>query len=372
MRFRHLLTVVFLVFAGLLFSSFAAERLYVVHDLEDDWLIFDNGSFRPFAPNMDSGTDAVYIRLDVNEHRGEYVQLGGKYVRAIFINGKLVESGDLRNVTYSIDSLRDKFYSSFLSIGIYADDIYAGNLKSLLVSTRRPPLAETVEVERPRTYFHDFVVSGMIFLFVLLIVIAQLTKVPLSFFFSRRMFSGHESEEVQLYTRLASTTNILFYVFTSLIAGFYLMIIFRFTGDRFVTGLDYSSDSYFGAILKWGKLSTMLLVAFFLKIGLVLVFSYAFGMREYFGFQVVNWMRLVMVVLGVLTLVLVVYFLSRGVSESLYVAFLWGFVLVLTAWLLIFFAKVARRPGVSLFHIFSYLCATEVIPLLIAVKLLFH
>ncbi|HLT73058.1 MAG TPA: DUF4271 domain-containing protein [Cyclobacteriaceae bacterium] len=372
MRFRHLTKVAFLLFAGLLLSSFATETLYVVDDLQDDWLVFDGGEYRPFAPETDSGTEAIYFQLDATRHKGDYVQIGGKYVKALFINGKLVASGDLRNATYSLDSLRNKFYSSFLSFGVYADDIYPGNLRSALVSAEKQVSSGRADVERPRTYFHDFVVSVMIFLFVLLIVIAQLTKVPLSFFFARRMFSSHESEEVQLYTRIASTTNILFYIFTSLIVGFYLMIIFRFTGDRFVTGLDYSSDTYFGTILKWGKLSTVLLVAFFIKIGLILIFSYTFGMREYLGFQVVNWMRLVMVVLGVLTIVLVVYFLSRGITESVYVAFLWGLPGVLSAWLIIFFAKVARRAGFSLFHIFSYLCATEVIPLLISVKILFH
>lgn len=372
MGLRHPISVILLLIAGLMLSSFAGDRLYVVSDLQEDWLVFDDGEYRPFVEQADAGTDAVYFQLDVSKHKGRYVQIGGKYVKAVFINGKLVASGDLGNVTYSLDSLRDKFYSSFLSFGVYAEDIYPENLKSVLVSSERQVVAETADVKRPRTYFHDFAISGIIFLFILLIVITQLTKVPLSFFFARRMFSSHESEEVQLYTRIASTTNILFYVFTSLIIAYYLMIVFRFTGDRLVTGLDYSSDTYFGTILKWGKLSTVLLIAFFVKIGLILLFSYTFGMREYLGFQVVNWMRLMMVVLGVLTVLLVVYFLWGGISEWVYVAFLWGLIGTLSAWLIIFFAKVARRPGFSLFHIFSYLCATEVIPLLISIKLLFH
>ncbi len=372
MGLRHPISIALSVIAGLMLSSFAADSLYVVSDLQEDWLVFEDGKYRPFVEQEDAGTDAVYFQLDASKYKGKHVQIGGKYVKAVFINGKLVASGDLRNVTYSLDSLRDKFYSSFLSFGVYAEDIYPGNLRSVLVSGERPVVAETADVERPRTYFHDFAISGIIFLFILLIVITQLTKVPLSFFFARRMFSSHESEEVQLYTRIASTTNILFYVFTSLIIAFYLMIVFRFTGDRLVTGLNYSSDTYFGTILKWGKLSTVLLIAFFVKIGLILLFSYTFGMREYLGFQVVNWMRLMMVVLGVLTVVLVVYFLWGGISEWVYVAFLWGLIGTLSAWLIIFFAKVARRPGFSLFHIFSYLCATEVIPLLISVKLLFH
>src|SRR5690606_40590687 len=105
MRFRHLTKVTFLLFAGLLLSSFATETLYVVDDLQDDWLVFDGGEYRPFVPETDSGTEAIYFQLDATRHKDDYVQIGGKYVKALFINGKLVASGDLQNATYSIDSL---------------------------------------------------------------------------------------------------------------------------------------------------------------------------------------------------------------------------------------------------------------------------
>jgi hypothetical protein len=139
-----------------------------------------------------------------------------------------------------------------------------------------------------------------------------------------------------------------------------------------VLGLANQAESYFGTVLKWGRLGSILLVAFLLKIGLVMLMSRTFGLWEYLGFQVVNWMRLMLVSFGILAIIEVVYFLSGGMSGSVYAAFMWGFVGVLIAWVIVFFAKVARRPGYSLFHIISYLCATEVLPLLIAVKLLFH
>jgi len=371
MRFRHTVVILGIALSGLL-SSFSAEELYVVADLQTEWLVFDDGEYRPYTKQVDAGVDVIYFRLDVNRHKGRYLQIAGKYTSAIFVNGKLLASGKLEDGRYSMDSLRDEFFSSTLLIGVYAENIYPENLKTVIASTRKLEQVEITDVQRPRTYFHDFVVSGIISLFILLIIVTQLTKVPLSFFFWRRIFSVHESEEAQLYTRLASTTNILFYVFSSLIIAFYLMIIFHFTGDRFQVALEFRSESYFGTILKWGKLSTYLLIAFFVKIGLVMAFSRMFGMGDFFGFQVINWMRLVLVAFGTLTLILVVYFLSPGIRESVYIVFFWFLVLALSSWLIILFTKVARRPGFTLFHIFSYLCATEVIPLLISIKLLFH
>jgi hypothetical protein len=64
--------------------------------------------------------------------------------------------------------------------------------------------------------------------------------------------------------------------------------------------------------------------------------------------------------------------LSRGVGNSVYAGFFWAITFVLIIWLIILFTRVARRLDYPMFHIISYLCATEIIPLLITVKLLYH
>lgn len=353
-------------------SSVWAQGEFVVDDLTSEWTVFDDGAYRSYERERDAGADVIYFTLDAGVHQGARVHISGRHVRAIFVNSKLVVSGDVRSVTYDVDSLANQFAGRVLHFGIYASHIYPENLDVSLIKPGVRQATGPEEIVRPRTYFRDFVVSGIILLFILLIVVTQLTKVPISFFFTRRMFAAHESEEVQLYTRIASTTNILFYVFTSLVIAFYLMILFRSSGDRFVLGLANQAESYFGTVLKWGRLGSILLVAFLLKIGLVMLVSRTFDLWEYLGFQVVNWMRLMLVAFGILTVLEVVYFLSGGMSGAVYTAFMWGFVLVLIAWVIVFFAKVARRPGYSLFHIICYLCATEVLPLLISVKLLFH
>nr|PZN47076.1 MAG: hypothetical protein DIU61_19900 [Bacteroidota bacterium] len=353
-------------------SSVWAQEGYVTQDLTSEWTIFDDGAYRPYERERDADEDIVYFTLDAASHRNAHVRISGRHVKAVFVNGKLVASGNVRNVMYDVDSLADRFPGRVLHFGVYASHIYPENLNVSLVLPGVKPAAGPEEIVRPRTYFRDFVVSGIILLFILLIVVTQLTKVPIAFFFTRRVFAAQEGEEVQLYTRIASTTNILFYVFTSLVIAFYLMILYRASGDRYVLGLANQAETYFGTVLKWGRLGSILLVAFCLKIGLVMLMSRTFGLGEYLGFQVVNWMRLMLVSFGILTVAEVVYFLSGGMSGAVYAAFMWGFIVVLIAWVILFFTKVARRPGYSLFHIISYLCATEVLPLLISVKLLFH
>lgn len=363
--------VILISLAGIL-SSLSAQDLYVAKDLQGEWMVYEDGGYRPFENGKDSGIDAIYFWLDVNKYRGQYLQVEGRYEKALFVNGKLKKSGATERMLFSVDSLGSDFFTSSLLVGIYTSHIHAENLNTAIMSPQRSVSVANAYVARPETFFRDFVFTGIFFLLTLLMVVVQLTKIPLSFFYGMRLFSIHESEEAQLYTRIGSTTNVLFYVFCSLVLGFYLSIAFHFLSDRFLIALQFYSTSYLEAMLKWGKLSMFLLVAIFIKIGLVLTFSRMFGMTEFFGFHVVNWIRLLLVVFGMLTLVLFVYFISRGIAESVYAAFFWSLAVVLTAWLIILFTRVARRSGFSLFHIFSYLCATELIPLLISVKLLYH
>ena len=67
-----------------------------------------------------------------------------------------------------------------------------------------------------------------------------------------------------------------------------------------------------------------------------------------------------------------VYFIARGESESLYVMFLSLVAITLSVWVVVAFFKLGGKSGHSMFHLFSYLCATEIIPVLITAKVLFQ
>jgi len=64
------------------------------------------------------------------------------------------------------------------------------------------------------------------------------------------------------------------------------------------------------------------------------------------------------------------YFILYGTSSAVYETLLQITSAMLIAWPIIIFLKFYRRVNTSLFHIFSYLCATELIPLLITLNVL--
>jgi hypothetical protein len=72
----------------------------------------------------------------------------------------------------------------------------------------------------------------------------------------------------------------------------------------------------------------------------------------------------------VLTVTLFLYFISRGQRVGIYETMVWIITIVLMMMMVFVFLKLIRRADCSIFHLFSYICATELIPFLITVKLL--
>jgi hypothetical protein len=85
-----------------------------------------------------------------------------------------------------------------------------------------------------------------------------------------------------------------------------------------------------------------------------------------------NWTRFTLLTVGVTLLGVLLYYFGLGLKPGVYQAAFIGLIVLLALSVLILFSKVARRVEHSWFHIFSYLCATEIIPLLISIKVTYQ
>jgi hypothetical protein len=360
---------IFLV-AALVFCCkfvFSQPSWFVVKDLQPSWQIFEEEGYRPAGSDI---RKTVYFRLNAAEHPGKYFHISSHQPWALFINGKI--KGSFEGEKYfNIDSLRSEFYAGEFFVAIYKDRINKKNLLTRIVSSDES-YSNTGEISKPKSYFRDFVFVAMLFLLIFLIAMIQLTRLDLSYFSGKKLFAVTDGDDMQPYSRAASGSNMLFFIFCSLTLSFYLMIIFRFTPEWFEVTWSFDSVSFWSTMWNWVKLSVFVLLAFVIKMIVVLAMSKLFGFKDFFGFQIFSWIRLLMITFGVMNIILVIYFISRGSNPAVYIFFYWIVAGVLLIWSIILLGKVARRSEYSMFHIFSYLCATEIIPLLISIKLLYN
>ena len=150
------------------------------------------------------------------------------------------------------------------------------------------------------------------------------------------------------------------------------MIIFRFIPSHYVVALAFQADTFGGAMFLWMKLSAIVLAIIFFKVILVYCLSMMFGFVEIAGIHIFNWIRLLLIVFGVLTLLLFFYFISHGQNENFHIVLLKIISWLLIGWMFLIVLKLSKRMTHSMFHLFSYICATELIPLLITIKVLYN
>lgn len=348
---------------------FSQAQDFVAKDFKPEWQMYQGERYVPFDADAKSST--VYFWLEPSQHGGQLLRIESSEPFTVFIDGQLFASGNGK-VDLPVDSVKSIFMVPVLLVAVHQEKIREGGLQTLIVS--KAPV-KTAEVEQPMSFssFRDFVIVGMLILVSVLILVVQLNpKLAADYFSIIKMFFLREGEDNQMYSRITSSINFLFYAYCSLMIGYYLMIIFRFIPSDYVVALAFQTDTFGEAMFLWIKLSAIVLAIVFLKVLLVYVLSMMFGLIELAGIHIFNWIRVLLVVFGSLTLLLFFYFILHGQSENFHVVLLKIISWLLVGWMFLIVLKLSKRMSHSMFHLFSYICATELIPLLITIKVLYN
>jgi hypothetical protein len=348
-------------------NACADDFLIAKKDLSSDWMVYQTDGYRPYTGQLAS---TIYIDLNSHAYAGDYLKIQSNRSFHVFINGQLAATG--QSMVLPIDSLT-KLYSAAMQIGIHQKDMSSSKLTTLVLSkTSEKPSASMLDKHKSAS-FRDFAIVAAIVLMLLLITMIRLNpKLATDYFSIRKIFTTYEGEDNQMYSRMTSSTNILFYVFCSLMLSYYMMIIFQFVAGRYPIATSFQADTFGTALLHWLELSVVLLLLFFTKIVLVYGLSLLFGLQGVAGIHFFNWVRLVLVVFGVATIIMSFYFISRGQNENFFGVLLKFLSWTLIGWMFLILFKLRSRSDHSLFHLFSYICATELIPFLFIIKILYN
>ncbi|MBL0742144.1 DUF4271 domain-containing protein [Chryseolinea lacunae] len=362
----HFLLIVLLCGVGI--PRVLGQDYTVLKDLHAEWQVNQGDAFEPF--NKKSDVSTVYFWIEAAKFPGVVLHVNSTEPFSLFVNGQLAAQHST-GLYLKIDSLRKIFRTPVLQVGVHQAKIKEGGLQTTLETVS--PASSTDVSPLKFSSFRDFAIVGMLILLTMLVIIIKLNpKLTSDYFSITKIFSMREGEESQVYSRITSSINILFYAYSSLMLGYYLVIIFHFLPAHYSAALAFQADTFWEAMRQWLELSFIVLTLFFMKIVLVYGLSFVFGMREIAGIHFFNWVRLLLGVFGILTIILFLYFVTHGQREGFYVFLLSVMSWLLAGWTLLIILKLQRHMGHSMFHLFSYICATELIPFLITIKVLYN
>jgi hypothetical protein len=355
-----------------MFFCFAspAQDCVFKKELSSEWLQYVEEQFIPF--DGQTAANVAYLKIKNSASEGGFLGVSSTSSLSVFVNNRLIATGS--SFMLNLDSLATRYSSNDLVFAFYSKQkISHETLRTGLCFPGTYNREVGYEEHGFHFYFRDFVILGMLLLMMLVVAMIRLNpKLASDYFSVAKIFSFREGDESQLYTRIGSSTNILFYVYCSLLVGYYLFVLFHFLPDTYHTALNFVATGFWEAVLQWLKLSSIVFLLLCMKILLLFGFSYLFGMPEAGGIHFFNWVRLLVVFFGILSAVLFVYYIWHGRDQTLLVYMFRLVAWITAAWIILIFLKLAGKVNGSMFHLFSYICATELIPFLFIAKVLYN
>ncbi|MDZ4715573.1 MAG: DUF4271 domain-containing protein [Cytophagales bacterium] len=337
-------------------------------DLRSDWQVYAGTAYVSVSDQDLDKVRTVYFSLHPAGNQGAYLRVRGSKPWQLFLNGKIIFSGTKEHA-FRVDSLAAGGPQLF--IGIHSVSGLRDVTTGLVAASSTNVLPPVPEARLP-AFFLDYgiLVSGFLILFFLALYRTN-PQLTLDYFSFAKIFSASERNETQLASRITASANLLFYLFCALLTGFLLSAIFYSAGPFFQAARPLQITSLGAAFWTWLKLSLFILILLASKLIIVLFFSTLFNFRETMSFQFFNFLRFVLFTGMTLAILSLVYFVLR-VEEPVHYERL----VVLALWLLgtgsvVVLVKLMGRAGFSFFHLFSYLCVSEIIPLVIIIKIFF-
>lgn len=352
-------------------TGLQAQHRFVKKNLQPEWQVFDGNAYRPFTAG-DEGVHTIYIRFEPGHFKGDTLHLTAVNPFSLFIQGKLwVDQATLVNL--AADSL-NKINPGPLWLAVHSDQgISSRNVTTQLQTSLGAAVTTNITpLVRAKTYVKNFIVVAGVVLLAFFVLILRLNPRLTFYYFSvSRLFAMRESDEGQ-FTRVASSANILFYLFASMLIAYGLMVTAHQMEHPYALMRLLKEENFGMMMLRWLYTTAFVLAALFIKALVVRFFALLFDIRDQSGFHFLAFVRVTLLI-GFLVVIFVAGgYLIRGASASwtavFYAALLW----FLIGWSILIFLKLLRRVNFSVFHLFSYLCATEVIPFLVTIKVLYE
>lgn len=339
-----------------------------IYDLSKDWKVMASDTYVDYS-KANSASNAIYFALDANRFRGYDLEITGVREYSVWINGKLIRQSDAGLLRFDIDSL-ERIYHTPMTVGLYAQRGLSRAKTSVVAFSALSE--EDVETLRKKNYLRDFSVLGVFILCLGFLVMLRVNRRMLFDYFDfTKLLSLQERDESLVAGRITSRFSMLVYFYLSAWCAFLFLIILQHVGADWIIISDFTIGSVGNGFLKWGQLTLVIGTVLFIKVSIVLSLAIVFRLREGGSIQVLNYFRLISFLLMILSLILVFYFMLTTKSPQYYQNLILISGWIMAGWGVLIFLKLLNKSPYSVFHLFSYLCASEFFPMIILFKSLF-
>ncbi|MBI3219041.1 MAG: DUF4271 domain-containing protein [Bacteroidetes bacterium] len=340
------------------------NQVPVLKDLQPQWMIYQDGNYRPYH---NQSSKSIYFWIKPANHQGK-LHILSRHLFSLYVNNQLViqKKGD---VTVSVDSLIRNFATPLLC-GVYSD---AGVHHLQTFVTDQLPERDLTLLKRKDSYFLDFTIIATIILVAgFATFIRTNPALTLDYLNVNKLFSFQDKDESKFTLRIASSVNLLIYLFGSFFLALILLIAFRLAGNQFWLSQRFQVYSTAQAFGQWFWLSFIIFLLFILKLTWLAILTSLFGFRDTVSFQFFNFIRMVLLAVSAIAFLCILFYVFKVQQNNYFEMLIYILSGIFVAGILITYFKLLSRMPFHFFHLFSYLCASEIIPLLVLMKVFFY
>ena len=372
------IVIFFLLLSSFLFTASAQsiEPYLIVQDLEQDWLIYDEkkNEFTPFAKEISNPTD-LHFSLNLKAYSDFHLALSIPENAALFIENKIVDYFETRSTKYlSIDSLKVKYEKDTILITVFSENNLFLNLKTIVVDFSPSVGYEESTVEFQSEFrFQNQYINFNILSVLIIFIIGTIVRVYQGSVFGeyldfRKILSSKPKSDVLYSTSILSLQNLSFLFLFGITMGFSICNLMIWTMPDIVLDFGFSNTIGIISIALLFSLGFMFLMI--LKYPLINFIASIFLFRK---LKAVHYYENLRFGFFVAFIFLVISMLNNYTDGKLlfdHIEIITGLVIVmLVANSILVFIKLNNLQSFRKLHLFSYLCSTEIIPLIILLKI---
>lgn len=360
--------IVLLIIAGTITTGYCQEY-YPSEDLRSHWMCFD-GQIYLQADELSECSNTIHFVLQPGRHQGEFLLITSPDPVDVYVEGKILSPGVMHAV-FAIDSLFRARPAAEWMITIWCGDADVHEVETFLATTEIPQVQSDFLERKGEDFYLDFIILVSLIVLTLYIISKTIQpRITAHYFSFRQFFTRLDSDEAQL-PGVTTTGNLFFWVQCALMVSFCLVMLDRFVPNAVIQVIHQHPESLGPVLLIWLKLAGLTLCVLVIKWILIYLCARMFGLQDTWRIHFLNWIRLLFVFSRFFLVVVVGVYLARG-GNVMIQGTLGGLIVGLcVVWFGIIFYKLSGYRAFSVFHIISYLCLTEFIPLLILSKILY-
>lgn len=360
------------------------KAYYLVADLKNDWLTYSNQykNYVPFSRGVNEAELSVSLLLDTRRYRRYKLLLSSVRENYLFVEGALQTKLAPDNwLVFDVDSLhriyrKDQILLTFYgSSGIENKTAMIGHARQQQSALGAvPPVARTPLINiKPlaASPFGDFSVLVMLILLVLTLFTYTVTPTLYRRFVSPADFVDlSERNDLYQFNRPYSPLMMQTALAVSIAMAYIILFLSHFEVEPFYSGnLLSEGESLGGLLLDLGKFTVLFLILFFTKYLLMGMVGGVLNLGRTVSAHYIKALQVSYLFYGLCMLLFFGLFLQMPVWFETAKPFLvYGFVAYYAIRSVVLYVFNNYSGQFTNLYLFSYLCVTEIIPLIIGVK----